>query len=50
MKILVRNKGLLIFYTSLLMFTFLCSWRLERLENKNVKTENENNAIVLNVK
>lgn len=50
MNILAKNKGVIIFYISLLVFMFLCSWRFERLENNANQSNQENKSIVLYVK
>jgi hypothetical protein len=47
MKVLLKNRGVIIFYILLVAFTYVCSWRFERLDEKPREYVNE---IVLNVK
>lgn len=34
MKILANKKGIIIFYLALIAITYVCTWRFERLDEK----------------
>ncbi|MFA5602188.1 MAG: hypothetical protein WDA21_00405 [Bacilli bacterium] len=43
MKILLKNKIVVIFYVMVVFFTYLLMYRVESLENKNI---NHNNLVI----
>jgi hypothetical protein len=46
MKFLLKNKIVLIFYVTVVLFTYLLMYRVESLENKDINHSN----LVINIK